>query len=84
MQARASKHVEVAGCVAGTSDVDDVMLPSVNEAIQQPAQVGGGSYTRQQLHDILVRQLKLKLRDAAHVIVSIGTAAATIPVQIML
>ena len=38
VQARASKHVEVAGCVADTSDVDDVMLPSVNEAIQQPAQ----------------------------------------------
>ena len=38
MQARASKHVEVAGCVAGTSDVDDAMLPSVNKAIQQPAQ----------------------------------------------
>ena len=35
-QARASKHVKVAGCVAGTSD--EIMLPSVNEAIQQNAQ----------------------------------------------
>ena len=38
-QAHASKHIKVAGCVEGTSDdVDDAMLPSENEAIQQHAE----------------------------------------------
>ena len=69
------------------------MLPSENEAIQQHAQEWAKVLTRDDRlslsllpHDILVRQLKLKLRNAACVIVSVRVliiAAVTIPMQIM-